>query len=85
MSHAVIGGVMIGWGVALFYVTRSLLTRGERIAWNLVALSVGAWFVPDTSYSLLAGYWQNAMLNTGFLALFALPLWATRGVRRNRA
>ena len=85
LSHAVIGGVMVGWGVALFYVTKSLFARGERIAWNLVALSVGAWFVPDTSYSLLAGYWQNAMLNTAFLALFALPLWATRGVRRNRA
>ncbi len=85
LSHAVIGGVMVGWGVALFYVIKSLFARGERIAWNLVALSVGAWFVPDTSYSLLAGYWQNAMLNTAFLALFALPLWATRGVRRNRA
>jgi hypothetical protein len=85
LAHAVIGGVMVGWGVALFYVTKSLLARGERIAWNLVALSVGAWFVPDTSYSLLSGYWQNAMLNTVFLALFALPLWATRGLRRNDA
>ena len=85
LAHAVIGGVMVGWGVALFYVTKSLLARGERIAWNLVALSVGAWFVPDTSYSLLSGYWQNAMLNTAFLALFALPLWATRGLRRNDA
>jgi hypothetical protein len=82
LAHAVIGGIMVGWGVALFYVTKSLLARGERIAWNLVALSVGAWFVPDTSYSLLSGYWQNAMLNTAFLALLALPLWATRGLRR---
>ena len=81
LSHAVIGGVMVGWGVALFYVTKALLARGEPIAWNLVALSVGAWFVPDTLYSLLSGYWQNALLNTAFLTLFALPLWATRKVQ----
>ena len=85
LAHAVIGGVMVGWGVAIFYVTKSLLARGERIAWNLVALSVGAWFIPDTLYSLISGYWQNAVLNTVFLALFALPLWATRGLARNDA
>jgi hypothetical protein len=85
LAHAVIGGVMVGWGVAIFYVTKSLLARGERIAWNLIALSVGAWFVPDTLYSLISGYWQNAVLNTAFLALFALPLWATRSLTRNDA
>lgn len=85
LAHAVIGGVMVGWGAALFYVTKTLLAGGSRIAWNLVALSVGAWFVPDTSYSLISGYWQNAMLNTVFLVLFALPLWATRGLHRNDA
>ena len=78
LAHAVIGGVMIGWGVALFVVTRSLLAAGSRLGWNLVALSVGAWFVPDTAYSLLSGYWQNAALNTVFLVLFLAPLRALR-------
>lgn len=81
LVHAVLGGVMAGWGTALFYITRTLFAQGSRIGWNLVALSVGAWFVPDTLYSLVSGYWQNAVLNTVFLALFALPLWATRSVR----
>jgi hypothetical protein len=85
LAHAVIGGVMVGWGTALFYVTKTLLAGGSRIAWNLVALSVVAWFVPDTSYSLLSGYWQNALLNTLFLALFALPLWAIWGMLRSDA
>jgi hypothetical protein len=85
LAHAVIGGVMVGWGVALFYVTKAFLARGEPAAWNLVALSVGAWFVPDTAYSLASGYWPNAVLNMGFLTLFALPLWATRGLRRDYA
>lgn len=83
LAHAVIGSLMVGWGTALFYVTTTLLARGSRMAWNLIAVSVCAWYVPDTGYSLLSGYWQNAVLNTVFFALFALPLWATRGVLRN--
>ncbi len=85
LAHAVLGGVMVGWGAALFYITRTLLASGSRIAWNLVALSVVAWFIPDTSYSLLSGYWQNALLNTVFLVLFAVPLLATRAKLRNDA
>jgi hypothetical protein len=78
LAHAVIGGVMVGWGAALLYATASLLSKGSRIGWNLVALSVAAWFVPDTGYSLWAGFWQNALLNAVFFGLFALPLWAIR-------
>jgi len=85
LAHAVIGGVMVGWGTALYYITSTLLSRGSRIAWNLIALSLSAWFVPDTAYSLLSGYWQNAVLNTVFLLLFALPLYATRAALRNDA
>lgn len=81
LSHAVLGGVMVGWGTALFYVTRTLIARGSRHGWNIVALSVAAWFVPDTAYSLLSGYWQNAVLNTVFVVLFAIPLWNIRGIR----
>jgi len=85
LAHAVIGGVMIGWGAALFHVTRSLLARGSKVAWNLIALSVVAWYLPDTTYSLLSGFWQNAVLNTCFLLLFAVPLWALRSTVRNDA
>lgn len=84
LAHAVIGGVMVGWGVALFQVVRLLLARGERAGWQLVAASLAAWFVPDTAYSLWSGHWPNAVLNAGFLLLFALPLWGTRGVLRAR-
>lgn len=80
LAHAVIGGVMFGGGTALFQVVRTLLARGDRTGWHLIALSVAAWFVPDTAYSVLSGYWPNAVLNTGLLLLFALPLWGTRGV-----
>ncbi|MBL8328643.1 MAG: hypothetical protein JNJ71_07300 [Rubrivivax sp.] len=41
LAHAVIDGVMVGWGVALFHATRSLLARGSLTALKLIALSVG--------------------------------------------
>lgn len=50
---------------------------GEAMGWRIIALSVAAWFVPDTAYSLWSGFWQNAVLNLAFLILFAVPLGAT--------
>ena len=43
----------------------------------MLAVSLIAWYLPDTVYSLVSGFWQNAVLNTGMLALFAIPLVAT--------
>ena len=82
LSHAVLGGVMFGWGMALAVLVRTFFAAGYRVSWNMVALSVGAWFIPDTGYSLASGYWQNAVLNLIFLILFAVPLMATRRLFR---
>lgn len=78
LAHAVIGAVMIGWGVALLQVTRTLIAAGDRRGHALVATSIAAWYLPDTAYSLLSGFWPNAVLNTGFLLLFVPPLWGLR-------
>jgi hypothetical protein len=77
LVHAVLGAVMFGWGVALLLVVRRLFVRGAREGWQIVALSVAAWFVPDTVLSLWSGYWPNAVLNVVFIILFAAPLVAT--------
>ena len=77
LLHAVLGAVMLGWGVALLCVVRGPFARGERAGWWLVAMSIAAWFVPDTAYSLASGFWQNAVLNVVFMALFAAPLART--------
>jgi len=77
LVHAVLGSVMFGWGLALLFVVRGLFSRGAREGWQIVAVSVAAWFVPDTAFSLWSGFWQNALLNLAFIILFALPLAAT--------
>jgi len=40
-------------------------------------VSLVVWLVPDTGCSLWSGFWQNAVLNTVALALFALPFAMT--------
>lgn len=77
LSHAVLGSIMVGWGASLFMITR-MLARGERSAWPLLVISLAAWFIPDTAYSLISGYWQNAVLNVTAATLFAIPLSALR-------
>lgn len=77
LVHAVLGSVMVGWGLALWLVVRGPFAHGARHAWTTVALSVGAWFVPDTAFSLWSGFWQNALLNLGFATAFVFPLAAT--------
>jgi hypothetical protein len=77
LVHAVLGAVMFGWGVALLLIVRGSFASGARQGWRIVAVSVGAWFVPDTAFSLWSGFWQNAVLNLVFVVLFAVPLAAT--------
>ncbi len=85
LVHAVLGGVMVGWGSILFFVVKDFLQTKHPRAWNLITTSLLVWFIPDTAYSLLSGYWQNAILNAGFLTLFAIPLWAIRRDKKKDA
>jgi len=77
LVHAVLGAVMFGWGLALLLVVRGLFARGAREGWQIIAVSAAAWFLPDTTFSLWSGFWQNAVLNLVFIVLFAAPLAAT--------
>lgn len=78
LAHGVLGAVMIGWGAALVLVVRGPFARGEREGWRIVVLSLAAWFVPDTAFSLASGSWPNAALNAALALLFVVPLAATR-------
>ncbi len=85
LAHAVMGAVMVGWGVALLMVLRGPMQRNVREGALIYAVSLGCWFVPDTIFSLASGFWQNAILNTGFALLFGIPLvacFARRGCAR---
>jgi hypothetical protein len=83
LLHAVLGAVMFGWGLIMLLTVLGSLGRKSWDAWRMLALSIAAWFIPDTSYSLWSGFWQNAAFNGVFIVLFAVPLIATYGTCRN--
>ena len=74
---AVLGAVMFGWSVAFLYVLFGPFRRRQIEGWRLFAVSLVAWFAPDTTFSLWSGFWQNAVLNAIIFILFAIPLAAT--------
>ena len=78
LVHAVLGSVMFGWGVVLMFLALGPVRRGSKDAWRMFVVSLVAWFIPDTAYSLLSGFWQNAVLNAGFALMFAIPLTILR-------
>ncbi len=78
LAHAVMGSVLVGWGALIFMLVRKLNIEDAKQTCNMIAMSVLLWYVPDTAFSLYSGFWQNAVLNTGFAVLYAVPLLALR-------
>lgn len=76
-TYGVLGAVMAGWMAALLSILLRSFRRGEREAWDTIALSMVVWFIIDTPFSLSMGFPQNAIFNVLFLVLFAVPLGAT--------
>ncbi len=75
--YGVLGAVMVGWMVLLLFTVFGPLRRGERAGWLASASTVLIWFVVDSGWSVVSGFAANALLNSGFLILFLIPLAAT--------
>lgn len=78
LMHGVLGAVMFGWGVMIALVLRGPLRAGVPGSADWILMPLLAWYGPDTVWSLYTGFWPNALLNTGFLILFLVPLLALR-------
>lgn len=75
--YGVLGAVMIGWGASLLLIVMGPFRRGEREGWNMLAVSLGVWYVVDSAFSVYSGFAANAALNTVFFVLYLIPLAAT--------
>ena len=70
---AVLGGVMIGWGVTLGVLTYYFARTNPTGVSNIIIVSMTCWYVLDTTWSHLAGATPNALFNLGFLISFLAP------------
>jgi hypothetical protein len=73
---AILGGILVGWGVTMWRLA-SLTSLSEISSSDLVgAMRSGllAWFVVDSTASVLAGAPVNAAVNAAILAGLLVPL-----------
>ncbi len=74
LFSAVLGGVMIGWGV-VYWGLASMLETDPVAVRRVFLTSIGAWFVFDCVGSVAAGAPLNLIFNVGYLLLFVVPFW----------
>jgi hypothetical protein len=74
LLSAISGGLLAGLGTAVWLIAHHLHPRDPALAARIVTLTLAAWYIPDSAGSLAAGAWFNVVMNTGFLALFLVPL-----------
>ncbi len=78
---AISGGLLFGFGVMAHQVTTHVYAHNPALGRQIILRGILAWFVVDSSGSLLAGAWFNVFLNSGFLALFCLPILAAQSAK----
>lgn len=74
LGLAISGGLMVGLGAMIWQVATHVLPNNPRQAQRLLIPALLAWYVPDSLGSYLSGASFNVVMNTGFLALFLVPL-----------
>ncbi len=75
LMGAIGGGVMTGWGIMIWMLVTELYPREPALTKRLIVTSVVAWFVVDSTGSVMSGAPLNALFNVSFLAIFCIPLW----------
>lgn len=85
LTHAVMGSVMVGWSVLMYMLVHQMQLNRGSATWGMLPASLACWYVPDTLFSLLSGFWQNALLNTSFAIAYAIPLFALRPRKHTQA
>lgn len=73
LFSAIGGGVMVGWGCAIWMIITRVAGPDPDLARALILVGMGAWFVVDSTGSILSGGHWNAVANIGFLLLFLIP------------
>ncbi len=71
LSVALIGAVMLGWGLCLLSIFRA---RGaDPVVWRGLGWGVVGWWAVDSALSVLNGLPVNAVTNTVLLVAYLVP------------
>lgn len=78
LMTAIGGGLLVGFSTLSYLITRDIYSNYASQGRRLLIPALLAWYIPDSLGSLAAGAWFNVVMNTGFLALFLVPLLLSR-------
>jgi hypothetical protein len=81
-NQTLMGALTAGLGLAVFWLAREAVARGERWGWMAIATSVGLWFVVDSAASIATGFPRNAICNVVLVAPLLPLMWLTRPADR---
>ncbi len=73
---AITGGLMTGLGVTIYLIAAELLSKEPLLARRMIVAASVSWFVVDSSMSIAAGAWLNAVFNAVFLLMYCAPVWS---------
>ncbi|QTN35419.1 excinuclease ABC subunit A [Cognatishimia activa] len=71
---AISAGIFFGFCVLLWQVTTEVYVKDPLLGRRMILSSVIAWYVIDTTGSLIVGAWMNGILNTVFLIALISPV-----------
>ena len=75
LTQAIMGGIFTGFGLMWWAASGTLFETAPDATRKMLMMGAIAWFVTDSSASVLAGAAANVPPNTGFFLMF---LWALR-------
>jgi len=75
---AILGGVMVGFGVVFWMLTDALADTNPALLRRLVLVTLGSWFIIDSAGSIASGAWLNVIGNLGFVAIYIVPAMRLR-------
>ncbi len=77
VTLGVLGGVCIGWSItffATFQAAHALHGEAATSVWRLTLVGLTAWYIVDSTLSVVTGFWQNAAVNTAFFISLVFPM-----------
>ena len=74
LLNAILGGVLIGFGVMIWLVAEKVYRQDTALGKSLILIPLLCWFFTDSAGSVLAGAWFNAVINTAIIVTFLIPL-----------
>jgi hypothetical protein len=72
---ALAGGFLMGWGVMLWFLSVWVYDFAPEAVRKSVLMGLLAWFVLDSTGSIVSGTPSNAIFNIPVLLLAVGPLW----------